>query len=62
MVVKIAINQSPSSRGRGLKYVGVIRNPIVVMSPSSRGRGLKFDMFGWSYDMLTGRPLHEGVD
>ena len=33
---------SPSSRGRGLKFLLVDLLVLVIMSPSSRGRGLKF--------------------
>ena len=32
---------SPSSRGRGLKYIDYIACSAKLVSPSSRGRGLK---------------------
>ena len=35
-------NLSPSSRGRGLKYLVNITTDEELMSPSSRGRGLKY--------------------
>ena len=34
-------DESPSSRGRGLKSLTGVENTIGNMSPSSRGRGLK---------------------
>ena len=33
--------RSPSSRGRGLKYIDYIACSAKLVSPSSRGRGLK---------------------
>ena len=44
--------QSPSSRGRGLKYPQTVPKPTVTESPSSRGRGLK---------CFKGRPVPYSV-
>ena len=52
---------SPSSRGRGLKFLRTVIKLVALQSPSSRGRGLKY-LFGIYLSAKSCRPLHEGVD
>ena len=52
---------SPSSRGRGLKSISTNHHREQTVSPSSRGRGLKSEDYTMN-QLVSGRPLHEGVD
>ncbi len=53
--------KSPSSRGRGLKFLKAFCFYKILQSPSSRGRGLKYLHCRLTWPQ-SGRPLHEGVD
>ena len=60
--VQIVIDQqSPPTRGRGLKLSRVVRPDIFTWSPPTRGRGLKQQHSGLAHIRLR-RPPRGGVD
>ena len=56
------LGESPSSRGRGLKYSFTIFIPATCSVALFTRAWIEIELLQMEYDTKQGRPLHEGVD